>query len=1149
MTTLEVNETSRSLVTPLSLHPDPLTNPEHIGAMASLYGFECVPAYKARVLVLGCGRGDELLPFALANPTAQVIGIDINDESIEQGEMLCQIAGADNAQLVALSLNQLIERDVGPQDYIFVQGDLTYLDQDSRQVIVAWCRQNLSAQGVIAIRWPCHPGARHDETLRDAMLLHSSLATTIEEQVSSARAMATFLSLGSTGPENSPLKSALNAVETLSDTRLALRYLSGMNEASYLVDFNQMVEQNALCYLGDAQPWTEMAEYYGDNVPVMLNTICPQENKVLRQQYLDFATNRSERFSLLVAAAHKTHVKSAPDLDALEYLNWAGNFRRFFSHEEGTTGHITNDGKLLQISHPLTLMVLDLLGEAWPYSLSFDDIVAQTAIPGEEIAPHRLAIMRVMRTLFIKGIPALHGCQGADAWQRNRAGTVSVHKSILALVSSEQLADTLFNFWYETVQITPEEAALLRQPVLKVDAENYRHIENLRQKGLLMGSPQAWQKYYQQTLLVQDIEESIGVIGPLLLFSGSLFDPTGSRRNAFSPQAGREYLDSKQMKKVNGFFGRHEYQQALRYMQELQQTDPENPGIWYQLSQTYLGMQDHAKALDAFMHVFTLEARALPYYQQFVMLLIKLENNWHAEKLAWRCLRLDDNNYKLWTFIARISMEKGQLEQARGYLEKAMTIEPGYVMASSLMGNVCADQSNQDEALVWLRKTSELAPSDLNYMTNYLFALLHHHTSSADYVFKEHCLYGQRVTQWVKQQNVTFQYPQTRDPERKLRIGFVSGDLRNHPVSNFILPIWLTFDAGTYELIAYHTYSKEDGISERLKEKTIVWRSVAHLSQVELARQINDDQIDVLIDLSGHTNFNRLQAFGLRPAPVSMSFLGYPGTTGLSQMDYYLAHNKMSQPGELDNQFTEALIHLPFNEQFTLFQNAPDVTPTPALINGRFTFGSFNRPNKINDDVLACWAEVLLQHGSAQMLIGNMVDEAMIARYKQRFAELGVESDKLIFRKRTGVSEYLHMHAEVDMLLDAFPYPGGTTTNFALQMGVPSLTMVGETFVSRQGASNLRQFDLDQFVVTSTHEYITRALEIAHHIDGLNMLRLGMRDRIRRKSLHGGSPAVYLQRAIREAWGRYCRGETPSSFSVSEEVEPNNTRSFSINSA
>ncbi|MDM3017227.1 methyltransferase regulatory domain-containing protein [Citrobacter sp. CK189] len=1149
MTTHEVIETSHSLGIPFSLHPDPIANPEHICAMASLYGFESLPSHKARVLILGCGRGDNLLPFALANPDAKVIGIDIDDESVQQGEVLRQAAGADNVQLGALSLNQLVELDVGKQDYIFVQGDLTYLDHPSRQVIIAWCRQSLSSQGIIAIRWPCHPGARHDETLRDAMLLHSSLATSYEEQVNSARAIATFLALGSTGLQNDKLQSVLKTLDTLSDTTLALRYLSGMNEANYLVDFNQMVEQNGLCYLGDAQPWTEIAEFYGDNVQVMLNTICPQDNKVLRQQYLDFATSRSERFSLLVVAEHQSYITSAPELSELEHLNWAGNFRRYFSHEEGTTGHITNDGKFLQISHPLTLTVLDLLGEVWPYSLSFDDIVSQTAIPGDELAPHRQAVMRVMRSLFMKGIPALHTCKGIDAWQRNAVRMVSGHKSVVALMGSEHVENILFNFWYETVDITPEERALLRQSELKVNAENYQQLENLRHKGLLMGSPQAWQRYYQQMLLAQDAQESIGSIGPLLLFSSSLFEQSSSRRIAFLPQAGRDYLDNKQMKKVNGFFGRHEYQQALHYMLELQQVEPNNPGIWYQLSQTYLGMQDHAKALDAFMHLFALEARTLQYYQQFVMLLIKLENNWHAEKLAWRCLRHDDKNYKIWTFIARITMEKGQLQQASGYLEKAIAIEPGYIMAASLMGNIYADQSNQDEALIWLRKTSELAPSDLNYMTNYLFALLHHHRSSADYVFKEHCRYGQRVTEWAKQQNVLFQYPQTNDPTRRLRIGFVSGDLRNHPVSNFILPIWLSFDTREYELYAYHTYSKEDGISDQLKEKTAVWRSVAHLSQVELARQINDDQIDVLIDLSGHTNFNRLQMFGLRPAPVSMSFLGYPGTTGLQQIDYYLAHNKMSQPGELDSQFTEALIHLPFNEQFTLFQHAPDVTPSPVLETGRFTFGSFNRPNKINDEVLVCWAEVLNQHGSAQMLIGNMVDDDMIARYEQRFAEHGINSNRLIFRKRTGISEYLRMHAEVDMLLDAFPYPGGTTTNFALQMGVVSLTLVGGTFVSRQGASNLRQFDLDRFVVSSTREYISRALEVAKDIEGLNAIRLGMRDRIRRKGLHGGSPAVYLQRAVREAWGRYCRGEMPSSFCVAEEVVQDQPSQFTINSA
>ncbi|WP_436857832.1 methyltransferase regulatory domain-containing protein [Citrobacter tructae] len=1149
MTTQEAIETPCALTSPLALHPDPMISPEHIAAMTSLYGFESAPSHTARVLVLGCGRGDSLLPFALANPDAQVIGIDIDAGIIQQGELLRQTAGAHNVQLGALSLNQLVELEVGQQDYIFVQGDLAYLDNNSRQVILGWCRQWLADNGVLAVRWPCHPGARHDETLRDAMLLHSSLATTVDEQVSSARAMATFLSLGAVGQHADKLQSSLKAVENLSDTSLAMRYLSGMGEANYLVDFNQMVEQSDLCYLGDARPWTEMPEHYGDNVQLLLNTICPQENKILRQQYLDFATQRSERFSLLVTAAHQPQVAAAPDFEALEKLNWAGNFQRYFSHEDKTTGHLTNDGKQMQISHELTLTVLDLLGEVWPFSLSFDDIVAQTYIPDENPLHHRQAVLRVIRTLFLKGLPSLHCCKGVDVWRRNGPRAVAPHKAITALLTVFPDTSSLFNLWYETVSVTSEECALLLQPELSIEADSYQRVSGLRQKGLLMGSTQAWQKFLQQMLLVQTSQESMANISSLFLFSDSLFEQNRSRRVSLLPQASIECLDNKKMKKINGFFSRQEYQQALSYMQELQTHESENPALWYQLAHTYMGIQNYPKALDAFMRLFSLESRPVQYYQLFVMLLIKLENNWLAEKLAWRCLRKEVNNSKLWTFIARNTLEMGNLHRALEYLKKALAIDPGHVMAMSLMGNILADQSKQEEGLVWLRKTSEHAPSDFNFMTNYLFALLHHSGSSAEYIFNEHRRFGQRVTQWVKQQNITFDYPQLRDPMRRLRVGFVSGDLRNHPVTNFILPIWRAFDPLHFELFAYHNYGTEDSISDQLKEKTTIWRNVAHMSAVETAKQIHEDSIDVLIDLSGHTNFNGLQTFALRPAPVSMSFIGYPGTTGLTQMDYYLAHNKMALPGEMDDQFTEALIYLPFNEQFTLMQHAPSVVPTPALHTGIFTFGSFNRPNKINSEVLACWAEVLKQHGTAQMLIGNMVDDEMIAHYEQRFADLGIDYTRLIFKKRTGITPYLAMHAEVDVLLDAFPYPGGTTTNFALQMGVPSLTLIGETFVSRQGASNLRQFNLDQFVVKSTEEYVARALEISSDVDGLNALRLGMRERIQRKSSVGGTAAVYLERAIREAWERYCRGEKPASFTVPEEVAPTQRSQFTINSA
>jgi len=450
------------------------------------------------------------------------------------------------------------------------------------------------------------------------------------------------------------------------------------------------------------------------------------------------------------------------------------------------------------------------------------------------------------------------------------------------------------------------------------------------------------------------------------------------------------------------------------------------------------------------------------------------------------------------------------------------------------MGTLLSEQSKIDKALSWMRKACELEPSDLDFMTNYLFALLHHDGSSVETVFAEHQRFGRQVSLWAKKQRIKLNWSTDKNPERKLRIGFISGDLRDHPVANFILPIWSSFDDLQFEIFAYHTLHKEDKISRLLQLKSKSWNRVGDYSPVELARKINNDGVDILIDLSGHTNYNRLPMFGLKPAPISMSFIGYPGTTGLNEMDYYLVHNKQAVPGELDDQFSESLIYLPFNQQFSLFNDAPAVVATPALKNKWFTFGSFNRLNKVNDAVINCWIEVLRRNENSRMLIGNIMDDHMASMLLERFELQGVDKSRLIIRKRSDLQDYLSMHSEVDLLLDAFPYPGGTTTNYALQMGVPTLTMAGDSLVTRQGAANMRQFGLDSFVVSSVEQYIQRATEICDDVDGLNQLRLSLRQRIEERGKQGGNPACYLEHALRMAWRRYCEGLPTTSFVVPE---------------
>ena len=1111
------------------------TAPEHLRAMAALYGFDAPRVDTARVLVLGCGDSTGLLPFALANPGAQIVGIDIDNDAIEQGKALLEAMSVGNVQLHCLQLDELLSFDAGEQDYILIEGLFALLDNASRDAVVGYGRQYLQPDGVMVIHWPCYPGAKQEEAIRDAMLLHSSMATTPEEQIGSAKAMATYLALGMSADAQQSNASLLKQIDSQSDTTLSLRFLAGLNEASYFVDFNTMIEAQGLTYLGDAQAWTELPEHYGENVKLMHENICPANNKILKQQYLDFAVNRQSRYSLLVQANHAEKIAVLPNLDVLQTLNWAGNFQRYFANEGTETGHLTWNGKALSTRHEISLTVMDLLGEVWPFSLSFDEIVHHTAIPGKsDEQTHRQLIASLFRSLFISGGGIVQCCKDIDPYSRNSSRQLQPLAGLQVLINEPGQEKTLFNFWYQPVQLTASESLLMQQNSVTVTADNAGDLTRLRKKGLLTGSVLAWQSHFQQLVTVQDLAGKMLDVGSLLMFANNMANRHSRAQSASTPKLRLDDLNEKQAKKLQTLFQQQEYRQAQSYIQQHLQARPQTAMLWYKLSQVHFAMQDFLAALEDFRHIFALEARCWVFYQQLVPLLMKCGHDWQAKKLAMHCLRNDDNVHMLWTCLARLAMKAGNNADAHLFLTKAIGLEPRDVMAVSTMGTLLSDQSKIEEALPWLRKACELVPSDLDFMTNYLFALLHHEGSSAGTVFAEHQRFGRQVTLWAKNQRVRLSGPVDKDPERKLRIGFISGDLRDHPVANFILPIWSALDDRHFEVHAYQTLHQEDKISRQLAQKSTGWNRVGDYSPVELARKINDDNIDVLIDLSGHTNYNRLPVFGLKPAPVSMSFIGYPGTTGLNEMDYYLVHNKQAAPGELESQFSEALIYLPFNQQFTLFQDAPAVVPTPALENGWFTFGSFNRPNKINDAVINCWIEVLKRNENSRMLIGNIMDDDMAALFIKRFTVQGIDESRLLIRKRSNLQGYLTMHSEVDLLLDAFPYPGGTTTNYALQMGVPTLTMVGDTLVTRQGAANMRQFNLDSFVVSSVEEYVQRATEICADLDGLNQLRLGLRQRIEERGQEGGNPACYLERALRMAWRHYCEGQPAESFVVPE---------------
>ena len=330
---------------------------------------------------------------------------------------------------------------------------------------------------------------------------------------------------------------------------------------------------------------------------------------------------------------------------------------------------------------------------------------------------------------------------------------------------------------------------------------------------------------------------------------------------------------------------------------------------------------------------------------------------------------------------------------------------------------------------------------------------------------------------------------------------------------------------------AYYNFSAEDPVTRRFKDYFAQWTPVFTLSDSALAETIRRDEIDILIDLSGHTGGNRLLTFARKPAPVQASWMGYPGTTGLGAMDYYFADRQFLPLAEFASQFTEKLVHLPANAPFLPYKSAPAVNALPASVRGHVTFGSFNRLSKVRGSTVALWSHLLRALPDARVIIGGLPEHGGAEQLVNWFAREGIDRERLTLHARSDLDTYLRLHQDVDICLDTIPYTGGTTTAHALWMGVPTLSIAGHTPAARQGAALLARAGLDNFIATDRQDFVHRGITLATDLGALAETRSGLRDRCRASKAH--DPKVIadgVERALRTMWQRWCDGLAAAPF-------------------
>ncbi|UCV04575.1 tetratricopeptide repeat protein [Dechloromonas denitrificans] len=470
--------------------------------------------------------------------------------------------------------------------------------------------------------------------------------------------------------------------------------------------------------------------------------------------------------------------------------------------------------------------------------------------------------------------------------------------------------------------------------------------------------------------------------------------------------------------------------------------------------------------------------------------------------------------------LGALYREQGRLVEAEDKLRQSLAINPNYAGAYCNLGVVEKDFGRLEQAEVSYLRALELEPGFSDAFSNLLFAYNYSHLYGPERCLAEAQRYGALVAGKARPY-VAWSCPST--PTR-LRVGLVSGDLRDHPVGHFLESVVKALDSERIELIAYPTHHEVSPLTRRIQPCFAAWKPLHGLSDEAAARLIHDDGLHLLIDLAGHTAHNRLPVFAWKPAPVQASWLGYFATTGVAAIDYLLA-DAVGVPADQRGQFTEEIVYLPDTRLcFTPPDRAPAVAPSPGLANGYVTFGCFQNLTKITDPVLAVWSRILSALPTARLRLQNrqLGDAVVREQLQQRLRQQGIEPSRVALLEPVSRAEYLAAHGDVDCLLDTFPYPGGTTTCEALWMGVPTLTLAGDGLLARQGASLLTAAGLPGWVAATADAYVAKAIAQADDLAGLAALRAELRGRV------GGSPLIDAPRFARNLeaacwamWSRY----------------------------
>ena len=598
--------------------------------------------------------------------------------------------------------------------------------------------------------------------------------------------------------------------------------------------------------------------------------------------------------------------------------------------------------------------------------------------------------------------------------------------------------------------------------------------------------------------------------------------------------------------------------EAAAAIEKSLQFRPDSFGAWFNLGNARAELKQPQAAAEAFAHaahlrpkfaeawlnlgVANMQLRDLPQainaFDRAKEAQPKLANAWINAGLAQRAagderkavenlrrgLELDPNHAEAMDQLGAALRRIGEFDASITSYRRLIALRPDRGKALLRLSALLQDVGNVSESLQVCDQYISLHTDDPD-AASYRFCLLHLHPDyTPEKIYHEHLEWDRRFGGTAAGPSLEHQNP--RDPDRRLRIGYVSPDFRLHSVSFFMEDLLAHHDPEHFEIYCYSDVARGDEVTERIRKLSRHWWDVAGRETADVAELIRRDGIDILVDCSGHMGGNRLLVFARKPAPVQVTYLGYPGTTGLRAMDYRMTDGWADPVGKTEMFHSERLIRLPRTLAcFRPWENSPPPMPTPGLRRGYATFGCFTVLRKVGDRLLRAWAEILSRMPGSRLILGaeGLGDPAVRGPIAESFRRVGVEEDRIIYRGSVPMSEYFAAHHEVDIMLDTFPVNGHTVVCHALWMGVPVVSLAGAVHCQRLGASVLNNLGLGELVADSHEEYVRLAVSLGSDLTETAKLAAGLRERMRSSPLVDAKQlARDIESAYREMWQSWC---------------------------